>query len=199
MFAYFPGTTSQLQAGYQYQVSLHSTRSNLAFSLLITLPQGFPSVAPEINVVQPAMSHAWIDGNGSTMRVWGHPALRQWNGTVQLGKVLKDVELEFSLRSPTILSPNNHGQSQNQSQTQAQAQSSGQSRVNHQTQNQSPGLDAGVAFPEVDLKSLAELKALLDDESAFEAFFACTKACIKSKKAFKELESQNIDLASTLI
>lgn len=46
------------------------------------------------------MSHPWVD---QKMDVVGHPMLMAWNGSIVVGKLLKDVELELSLRPPALL------------------------------------------------------------------------------------------------
>lgn len=42
-----------------------------------------------------------------------------------------------------------------------------------------------------------EIQELLEKEKMFLEFFESTKTCKKAKKAFKELELQNVELART--
>lgn len=51
-------------------------------------------------IVEPPLMHPWIDGS---MNIIGHQALQLWNPGHNLGRILKDVELEFSLRPPRVL------------------------------------------------------------------------------------------------
>ena len=66
--------------------------SNL--TLIISLPQQFPSIPPVIQCV-PLMSHPWII-NG----VIQHSNLNNWNPHTSLGRIIKDVVNEFTLRPP---------------------------------------------------------------------------------------------------
>lgn len=72
----------------------------MAFTTIVSFPPEFPNLPPIINV-DPPLQHNWIDG--ATMRVVGHPALARWSGKVILGQILKDIELEMSLRPPIAL------------------------------------------------------------------------------------------------
>lgn len=67
--------------------------------LKVTLPEEFPFEAPVI-VVSPPVSHRWVDRD---MQVVGHESLATWSTEHCLGKILKDIELEFNLRPPQIL------------------------------------------------------------------------------------------------
>ena len=51
-------------------------------------------------IVEPPMVHPWVDGS---MNIIGHQALQLWNPGHNLGRILKDLELEFSLRPPRVL------------------------------------------------------------------------------------------------
>jgi len=90
--------------------------------------------------VEPALNHAWIDAN---MDIIGHPALKSWNGMVYIGKILKDIELEFSLRPPNY-SMASIGANTNQTQR-SSVVSNGPEHKNLE----SPGLN----FPEIDGKT----------------------------------------------
>ncbi len=96
LFSFFSGKTIELQPRGKYQVSLFVSRANLSCSVVVTLPPNFPSYPPVFSV-EPPMAHPWID---SKMDIYGHPSLVSWNATVLIGKILKDIELEFGLRPP---------------------------------------------------------------------------------------------------
>lgn len=168
---YFPGRVTELAPRQSYRLDVFIARAAMNLTFMINFSPTFPVVPPSI-AVQPALSHAWVDGN---MNVYGHPSLLSWNGAVLVGKIIKDVELEFSLRPPMVL---------------PQAP---------RTAPQAPAArEEAVSFPEVDLKTQNELMEMLEDESKFIAFFETTKAFKKAKKVLSELESQNIELARTV-
>lgn len=74
----------------------------MQLSLRITLPNGFPDISPII-VVSPPVVQRWV---GQDMKVVGHESIVSWNRNCSLGKIIKDIEIEFNLRPPTaILSP----------------------------------------------------------------------------------------------
>lgn len=102
IYSSFPGKVEELQPRGKYQLSLFAVRANLRFAAVITLPPNFPMVPPVVSV-EPALSHPWVDGK---MDIYGHPQLNKWTGSVLIGKILKDVEMEFSLRPPQILHQN---------------------------------------------------------------------------------------------
>lgn len=89
----------ELHPSSMYQVSMFLSRTRMSLTVTVTLPPGFPGVAPVFSV-EPPMSHPWVD---QKMDVVGHPMLMAWNGSIAVGKLLKDVELELSLRPPALL------------------------------------------------------------------------------------------------
>lgn len=100
LYSYFPGKVLEFEPMMIYQISMQSSRAQINYSLTATLPPDFPAVCPVFSV-EPALAHSWIN---SSMDVVGHPALKTWTGTVLIGKIIKDIELEFSLRPPTYSS-----------------------------------------------------------------------------------------------
>lgn len=144
IYSYFPGKVVELEPMMIYQISMQCSRAQLNYFLTATLPPSFPTVCPIITV-EPALNHAWINAN---MDIIGHPALKSWNGMVYIGKILKDIELEFSLRPPNY-SMASTGANANQTQ-----RSSVVSRSLEHKNSESPTL----SFPEIDGKTYPSMR-----------------------------------------
>lgn len=115
MYVFFPGQVQEIEAEQIYQISIHLKRGNINLQLSIEIHQGFPNVPPTISV-SPPISHQWVN---STMQITEHRQLTSWTGAFLLGNIIKDIELEFALRIPQLLSssslPKSYFQNQNHS------------------------------------------------------------------------------------
>ncbi|KAI9090312.1 hypothetical protein DFS34DRAFT_637821 [Phlyctochytrium arcticum] len=81
-----------------YEVTT-TVEGNLTLQLTITLPPSFPESPPTIHV-SPLVQHAWVDRSGFVV---GHERLARWDGGrgVVLGKLVKEIVQEFTLRPPS--------------------------------------------------------------------------------------------------
>lgn len=175
-------------------------------TLIVNLPEGFPNVAPIIKVL-PAVAQRWVD---SEMRVVGHEALAMWNRNMSLGKIVKDIEIEFNLRPPTIIAvpgvplnmapgPGNVIVPQNAQPTTVAASNERTPRTN-------------VEFNEVEaltytrmcrhlifnLLSPKRIKQILENEEKFEEFFLSCRAVQEAKSFQEELLRSNYEMASMI-
>jgi hypothetical protein len=73
--------------------------------LLLSLPPTFPDAAPLISLKASAglsLTHSWLDA--ATMRIIGHPKLKDWNGrdtqTWPLGRIVAEIVRELQLNPP---------------------------------------------------------------------------------------------------
>ncbi len=82
-----------------FEIPLQVGTNRILVTLVVSLPSGFPDIAPIITVMPP-VAQRWVS---SEMRVVGHEALATWNRNMSLGKIVKDVEIEFNLRPPSLL------------------------------------------------------------------------------------------------
>lgn len=180
------------------------TRASVA--LIINLPEGFPHVPPIIKVL-PAVAQRWVD---SEMRVVGHEALTMWNRNMSLGKIVKDIEIEFNLRPPTVITvpgmpfsvASGHGDTVS-SQT---AHQTAKAVSSERTQR------ANLEFSEVgalkytktcqslifNIFSLKKIKQLLENEDEFEDFFLSCRAVQEVRSFQDELLRSNYEMASTI-
>lgn len=101
LYSFFPNSVRVLQADSVYEVPLTVGPSRTLVAIRIGMPSGFPDTAPVITVA-PALSHRWVSHE---MRVVGHEALATWNRSFSVGKIVKDIEIEFNLRPPTLFAP----------------------------------------------------------------------------------------------
>ena len=85
----------ELVPGSQYEIPLMIS-SNLTIFLSILLPPSFPN-GPPVFVVKPHVRHAWINAQGYLV---GHDKLSNWSQHASLGKIVKDINIEFSIRPP---------------------------------------------------------------------------------------------------
>eukprot|EP01006_Ploeotia_vitrea_P063660 TRINITY_DN8598_c0_g1_i1.p1 TRINITY_DN8598_c0_g1~~TRINITY_DN8598_c0_g1_i1.p1 ORF type:complete len:361 (+),score=167.29 TRINITY_DN8598_c0_g1_i1:163-1245(+) len=75
------------------------------------LPPQFPMQPPDIRLMVQA-THVWVDPQ---LRILGHPQLRQWSPSANLGTIVRDIVTEFKARppqpkqlSPAVGVPNNN-------------------------------------------------------------------------------------------
>lgn len=99
LYSFFPGQVRVTQVGRQYEVALLVGPSRTMVTITIWLPSDFPQGRPTLSV-SPALAHHWVDRE---MRIIGHGSLAGWNPSFSLGKIIKDVEIEFNLRPPSIV------------------------------------------------------------------------------------------------
>ncbi|KAI9104622.1 hypothetical protein DFS34DRAFT_682495 [Phlyctochytrium arcticum] len=88
----------ELDPDSTYEVTT-TVEGNLTLQLTITLPPSFPESPPTIHV-SPLVQHAWVDRSGFVV---GHERLARWDGGrgVVLGKLVKEIVQEFTLRPPS--------------------------------------------------------------------------------------------------
>lgn len=98
--SFFPGQVRSIKTNEIYEVSVVVGPSRMPISLTVILPGGFPDCSPHIKVAPPVRQR-WVD---QEMRVVGHEALFSWHRSLSLGKIMKDIEIEFNLRPPTLIS-----------------------------------------------------------------------------------------------
>ncbi|KAI8811949.1 hypothetical protein BJ742DRAFT_794284 [Cladochytrium replicatum] len=98
-------TVKELVRNSEYQITLPlpagAPNSPPTIYLIITLPPDFPQVAPVIHVRPPGLAHAWI--NAATGELTGHERLAKggkWSQHVSLGRVVKEIGQELTMRPP---------------------------------------------------------------------------------------------------
>jgi len=100
IYSFFPNQVQVLQPGVAYDVFIFAGHVRQPFTLKVMLPGTFPDVAPIITV-SPPVNHRWVSHD---MRIVGHENLAVWHRNYALGKILKDIEIEFGLRPPSVIS-----------------------------------------------------------------------------------------------
>ncbi|KAJ3189096.1 hypothetical protein HDU85_002721 [Gaertneriomyces sp. JEL0708] len=144
-------------------------------TLHIHLPPSFPDTPPQL-LVQPPIPHAWCNQEGYL----GMPReLRDWNPDNNLGRIVRDIEREFKIRSvyqipvqPASIPP---PQSIPQPQPAPTPQQS--------------------AWPEVDSLSVDMLETLLSSPEALQAFYESLDAPKQIAQIHRELLKQSEELA----
>jgi ubiquitin-protein ligase len=86
----------ELAADSQYEIIAALPASTIG--LTVYLPPTFPHVPPAL-LVRPPVRHAWIDERGYIVNF---DKLVNWNQHVSLGKLVKDILVEFSIRPPLV-------------------------------------------------------------------------------------------------
>ncbi|RKO90422.1 hypothetical protein BDK51DRAFT_51757 [Blyttiomyces helicus] len=104
-FSVYNLTATEIQKDAQYELPVHTPAMTLFLN--ISLPSNFPVVPPVISSKPPA-HHEWLDPNGVVI---GHPKLRFWNQHDSLGKLVKEIVQELTVRPPVPL----HGMNLNSS------------------------------------------------------------------------------------
>ncbi|PJF17184.1 hypothetical protein PSACC_02982 [Paramicrosporidium saccamoebae] len=166
LYSFFPNQVRVLQPGTVFEVPLTVGPLRVQLSLTITLPNEFPNAVPVISVT-PGVAQRWVNHE---MRVVGHEGLAAWHRNLSIGKIVKDIEIEFNLRPPTIVvSP---------------ISPAGQNYHSHPTSRQSEAL----SFP--------ELKLLLEDDEKSEKFFESTAIVRGARSVQQELVNGNVELAN---
>jgi hypothetical protein len=99
LYSFFPNQVRVLQTGRVFEIPLTVGPLRVQLSLTITLPNEFPDIVPIISVT-PGVAQRWVNHE---MRVVGHEGLAAWHRNLSVGKIVKDIEIEFNLRPPTII------------------------------------------------------------------------------------------------
>lgn len=79
----------------QYEIPV-TLANNETFFFVLQLSPSFPLTPPGISI-KPALAHPWINPQGFVI---GHESIANWNQHVSIGKVIKDIIQEFSIRPP---------------------------------------------------------------------------------------------------
>ncbi len=191
LHTFFPGQVRTVQSYSLYELPLTVGASRLSICVRVRLAEGFPLSSPPIISVSPSLSHRWVDGQ---MNVFGHPSLAGWNASCSLGKILKDIEIEFNLRSPAVVPPpsasNHHGTG---SLFQQHAGSAATPSV--LSSRRSSSHESVADFPEVEGLSLDRLRELWNDERAFDEFFQSTSVVRQANAIQADLMAENLALA----
>lgn len=170
MYSFFPGQVRVVQVDSKFEILLNVGPSRIQVNTVITLPSGFPEVPPVVTI-SPGVAQRWVSQD---MRVVGHEALAAWHRNFSLGKVIKDIEIEFNLRPPIII---------------ASPEPASVALVPSEQ----------LVFPKVDLFSAKQLKELLEKEEKLADFFYDTDMVNDARAVQNELMQGNLDLASTKI
>lgn len=182
LYSYFPAHQITISdPNSRFSVSLTISRLNVPILLKITLPEQFPDEAPHITV-SPPIAHRWV---GRDMRVFGHESLATWNRTLCLGKILKDIELEFNLRPPQLL-PGFTPSSEDDSRPPT---------VKNLNFPEINALSRFFAILDLLIFSPYELKTLIDDERKFDEFFSKLAPVKEALSVHEELLLGNCKLA----
>jgi hypothetical protein len=80
--------------------------------IILFTPPLFPEIKPRL-IVKPLVRHDWLDAEGVVV---GHQGLMNWGLNTSLGRVIKELMVEFQLRPPQkIIEPQSVQQQQNHS------------------------------------------------------------------------------------
>ena len=96
LFATYPNQVRGLQNGNHFEVPVYLATARLSITIVVRLEQGFPDTPPTIQI-HPPIAHRWVNHEG---KVVGHEHLVNWNKNCALGRIVKDIEIEFNLRPP---------------------------------------------------------------------------------------------------
>lgn len=169
LHSFYPSQVRTVVHNERFEIPMIVGPMRVAITIIIILPEGFPDVAPILKVF-PALIQPWVD---KEMKIVGHESLSRWNRNNMLGKVLKDVEIEFSLRPPVVV----------------------MGALNAPTITSSP--TAQLEFSEIDALSAKQLKAILEDDRKFEDFFSQSLMVQEILSVQNDLFASNYELAST--
>jgi hypothetical protein len=175
LYSFFPNSVQAIEPNSVYQVHMAVGPSRIRLALELNLPRGFPEVAPILSV-SPSVAHRWVSYD---MRVVGHEALATWHRNLSVGKIIKDIEIEFNLRPPTIV-----------------VASHPPVRPVTTATTSTPSKSEDLLFAEVDSKNAKQLKELLEKEDKFEEFFNSTNSVREARSIQDGLVEGNLDLAS---
>ncbi|KAJ3045230.1 Vacuolar protein sorting-associated protein 37A [Rhizophlyctis rosea] len=190
----------EVQPETQYEVTIHLP--SLTLFLIVDLPPHFPDSAPTIQV-KPLLRHPWLDPQGYVI---GHDKLANWNQHVSLGKLVKEISQEFTIRPP-LRPANNYstyetgttGPPYSPNPTSNRGLSAaGASGLPYRSPQSSPAPAASSAwadYPDIDSKSAEELEELLNDEIAFQIYLENLSSIKGMKQVHKELMDGNESLA----
>lgn len=98
--SFYPSQLEVVQEARHYRVIFPIATAPNSVQINIHISPQFP-FAPPTMLVSPPMAHPWLDKEG---RLVGHPHLLAWHQSHSIGKILKDLEIEFSLRPPVPVS-----------------------------------------------------------------------------------------------
>ena len=168
LHSFYPTQVRTVINNERFEIPMIVGPMRVAITIIITLPEGFPDVAPILKVF-PALIQPWVD---KEMKIIGHESLSRWSRNNMLGKVLKDVEIEFSLRPPVIVT----------------------GALNVPTITSSP--IAQLEFSEIDALNAKQLKDILEDDGKFEVFFSQSLMVQETQSVQNDLFASNYELAS---
>jgi len=167
LHSFYPSQVRTVVNNERFEIPMIVGPMRVAIPILITLPDGFPDAAPVLKV-SPAVIQPWVDRE---MRIVGHETLSRWSRNNMLGKLLKDVEIEFSLRPPMVTGA-----------------------LNAPAITSSP--TAQLEFLEVSALNAKQLKAILEDDGKFEDFFSQSVMVQETLSVQDDLFTSNYEIAS---
>ncbi|KAI8923190.1 hypothetical protein BC831DRAFT_501507 [Entophlyctis helioformis] len=180
--------------------------------LTLVLPPAFPDIAPTL-FITPVCRHPWIDPQG---QVVGHVRLASWNQHVSLGRVVKDIVTELTLRPPLrsaempkrppppIPLSAQAGLAGSQQQAAVGSAMPASFGAQYPLFNTTPASGSASAsgndavdnlFPALDAKTLEEINRLLDDEPSLDDFVDTLTQIREMKAVRNDMAKSNADIA----
>ncbi|KAL5033160.1 hypothetical protein RTP6_001164 [Batrachochytrium dendrobatidis] len=192
---------------FEITLGLGSAGQLPPFVLTLLLMPAFPDIAP-IMYLRPSCTHPWINSQG---QIVGHDKLANWSQHVSLGRIVKEIETEFTVHPPQPSSssgPTHPPPPIPSTSTQSPAYTGSASSMPYGTANSimAQRLEYNLPpantisyseniFPSLDAKSLEEINRLLEDDSSLEDFFLTISHVRDMKNVKHDLVKGNAEIA----